>query len=281
MTGAAVAVLGTGRVGLTLGRALVRCGRPVRLLARSARQAAAGLPAAETDWGAALAAVSLLVIAVPDDVIAEVAARLAQTGAIGDGHVVLHTSGLHDRSSLSALEASGAGLGSFHPLQTFPSGVSDPDLLAGVPAIVEGDARAVAAARELATALGMGTTIELPSAGKTSYHAAAVMASNYLVVLADIAERLAREAGAGKDAAQLFQPILRQTLANIAERGTAGALTGPVRRGDSGTVAAHLAVLRGEDRDVYLALAREALALARRAGLGGPEAASIEQVLKR
>jgi predicted short-subunit dehydrogenase-like oxidoreductase (DUF2520 family) len=190
-------------------------------------------------------------------------------------------SGLHDRSSLLALEASGAGLGSLHPLQTFPSGAGDPGLLAGVPAIVEGDPRAVAAARALATGLGMGTTIELPAAEKTRYHAAAVMASNYLVVLADIAERLATEAGAGKDATQLFQPIMRQTLANIAARGTAGALTGPVRRGDAGTVAAHLAVLHGGDRDVYVALAQEALALARRAGLAGPAVERIEQVLKR
>ena len=276
MTTAAVAVLGTGRVGLTLARALVLSGTSVRLLARSARPVPDGLPVAELDWSAALTAVELVLVAVPDDAIVDAAAALVRTGTIVGRHVVLHTSGLHHRAALDALESSGAALGSLHPLQSFSAPAGDAALLLGVPAIVEGDARAVAAARELAATLGMGTVIELPALGKVSYHAAAVVASNYLVVLADIAERLAREAGAGESAAMLFQPIMQQTLSNIADRGTVAALTGPVRRGDAGTVAAHLAVLHGDDRAAYVALAREALLLARRAGLPAAAATELE-----
>jgi predicted short-subunit dehydrogenase-like oxidoreductase (DUF2520 family) len=237
--------------------------------------------AVETDWRPALTEATLVLVAVPDDAIAEVAAALAETGAIGAGHVVLHTSGLHDRSALAALSGSGAALGSLHPLQTFATAFGDTDLLKGIPAVLEGDPRAVAASRSLAVALEMGTILELPASGKTTYHAAAVVASNYLVVLADLAERLASAAGAGEAAATLFLPIMRQTLENTAALGAAKALTGPVRRGDIGTVAAHLAVLEGDSRTSYLALAHEALRLARRAGLAAEAAADMESLLRR
>lgn len=275
MNQAAIAVLGTGRVGLTLARALVLSGTSVRLLGRTARSAPAGLPAIESDWAGALSATGVLLVAVPDDALASAAEQIASLGVIGAGHVVLHTSGLHGKSELGALHASGAALGSFHPLQAFATEQEGAELLRGVPAVVEGDARAVLVAKELAAALGMGLALELSPGGKASYHAAAVVASNYLVVLADLAERLAREAGAGDAARQLFQPIMQQTLLSIATQGPAAALTGPVRRGDVGTVAAHLAVLRGNDRATYVALGREAIELARRGGLGSAPVAAL------
>lgn len=276
MTQTAVAVLGTGRVGLTLARALVLSGTAVRLLGRSSRAAGPGLPDVESDWGNALGAVRLLLIAVPDDAIADVAQRVATLGVVGDQHIVMHTSGLHGRSALAPLTPSGASLGSLHPLQAFASAVDGGELLRGVPAIVEGDPRAVSVAQALAVSLGMGTVLELPASGKVKYHAAAVVASNYLVVLAEMAERLAHEAGAGAGAAALFHPIMQRTLARIAEQGSEAALTGPIRRGDIGTVSAHLAVLRGNDRAAYIALGREALALARRGGLDPSAAADLD-----
>lgn len=279
MTQTAVAVLGTGRVGLTLARALVLSGTAVRLLGRSARAAGPGLPDVESEWGNALGAVRLLLIAVPDDAIADVAQRVTSLGVVGDQHIVLHTSGLHGRSVLAPLTQSGASLGSLHPLQAFSSDVDGGELLRGIPAIVEGDPRAVNVARALAVSLGMGTVLELPASGKVKYHAAAVVASNYLVVLAEMAERLAQEAGAGDGAAALFHPIMERTLARIAAQGSAAALTGPIRRGDIGTVAAHLAVLHGNDRLTYIALGREALQLARRGGLDEGVAGELDALL--
>lgn len=273
MTAAAVAVVGTGRVGLTLARALVRSGTRVRLLARTPRVIPATHLTVETDWKEALVDVRVIIIAVPDDAIADAAEALAATGTISSAQVVLHTSGLHGSSALRGLDATGAALGSFHPLQAFTAGDDATGALTGVPVVLEGDPTAVLAARELALLLGLGTVFELSAIGKVSYHAAAVVASNYLVVLADIAERLARDAGVGSEAAAIFHLIMRQTLVNIQGQGTVAALTGPVRRGDVGTVVAHLAALKGADRAAYVALGREAVDLARRAGLA-PQAAT-------
>jgi predicted short-subunit dehydrogenase-like oxidoreductase (DUF2520 family) len=273
-----VAVVGAGRVGLSLARALIRSGRPVEVLSRRAIELPVPLPPATTGWDAAITAADLLLIAVPDDALKGVAERLAAGGAVTGRHIVLHTSGLHDRSVLGSLEASGAGLGSWHPLQTFAGPAGDPDALSGSPAVIEGDARALVAARELAGLLHLSPIVEIPPDRKALYHAGAVFASNYLVVLAEIAARLARDAGAGEASAQLFLPLMHGTLANYAAGG-AGALTGPIRRGDAGTVARHLEALKGPERAAYIALGREALRLAVASGLDLSRATAIEQLL--
>src|SRR5690606_7059788 len=146
---------------------------------------------------------------------------------------VLHTSGLLDSSVLAALRSTEAALGSFHPLQTFRDPAGTPAVLRGAPAILEGDIRAVARARELAALLEMSPVVEIPAGGKARYHAAAVFASNYLVVLADVAARLARGAGIEATSA-LFMPLMLQTLQHLEQGDPAGALSGPVRRGDVG-----------------------------------------------
>lgn len=274
-----VVIVGAGRVGLSLARALTRLEEPVRLLGRVARPAAPGVPAVESEWPAALSAAGLVVIAAPDDAIAAVVERLVALAAIREGTVVLHTSGMHDAGVLAPLEVQGAATGSWHPLQSIPDG-GDADRFRGVPAVLEGDDLAVLVARALAVRLEMAPILELPAAGKARYHAAAVFAANYLVVLNGIAERLAQEAGAGEASRGLFNPIMRQVLANLDARTATEALTGPVRRGDVGTVMAHLGVLAGLDREAYLVLAREALQLAEAAGLGAEQAAAMRDVLR-
>ena len=274
-----VVIVGAGRVGLSLARALTHLEEPVRLLGRMARPAVRGLPEVEAAWGDALAAAGLVIIAAPDDAIAAVVRRLVAVSAIRDGTVVLHTSGMHDASILAPLEAQGAATGSWHPLQSIPDG-DRPDRFLGVPAVLEGDEVAVLVARALAVRLEMTPILELPASGKPRYHAAAVFAANYLVVLNGIAERLARDAGAGEDARGLFLPIMRQVLANLDHRTAAQALTGPVRRGDVGTVMAHLGALVGLDRDAYLVLAREALELAEAAGLEAEQVTAMRSTLR-
>ena len=278
MTGA-VAIVGAGRVGLTLARALVPSGRSVHLLVREPRSAPAGLPRPETSWRPALEAADLVIVAVPDDAITSAAAQLAKVGGIGARHVVLHTSGLRGSEALSPLLESGAALGSCHPLQTFADALGDPSALIGTPAVVEGSPEAVRAARGLAGALGMTPVLELTADRKPLYHAAAVFSSNYVVALAAIAERLAREAGAGDASGLLFGALLANTVRNLSHEDPATALTGPIRRGDVGTVAAHLKVLSGSDRLLYVALAREALRLARTSGLEESEARRMERLL--
>jgi predicted short-subunit dehydrogenase-like oxidoreductase (DUF2520 family) len=121
--------------------------------------------------------------------------------------------------------------------------------------------------------------VRLPREAKPLYHAGAVAAANYTVVLANLAERLAGSAGLPVEiASKLYLPLIRGTLANL-ELGTAGALTGPVRRGDLETIRAHLAVLDPEDRRLYLALGLAALRLAREAGLSPDKAQAVEDLL--
>jgi len=277
VTAPAVAVIGGGRVGLSLARALTLSGHPVEVLSRAERALRPPLVATLVDWDDAIGRTSIVLLAVPDDRIDAVAHRLAATGHIGANHTVLHISGRLDRSALAALEPTGAALGSLHPLQTFRDDDGN-GVLAGHPAILEGDPRAVAAARELAEAIGMDPILEIPAAGKPAYHAAAVFASNYLVVLVALASRLGREAGLAATW-QVFLPLMRQTLAHLTDHDPAASLTGPIRRGDVGTVRAHLAALEEPVRGLYAALGREALELAA-PGLEPNVAAELRTVLK-
>jgi len=208
-------------------------------------------------WDAPLAAATTVLLAVPDSQVTPMAERLARSGAIGPAHVVLHLSGLLDRRALAPLQGSGAALGSWHPLQSFRD---DEGTMEGVPAIVEGDPAARATAHDLAVAVGMTPVLEIGAAAKPGYHAAAVFASNYLVVLSGIAERLGREAGLAASW-RLFLPLMRRTLEYLEQHDPASALTGPIRRGDVGTVETHLAALEPELAQLYAALGRQALAL--------------------
>jgi predicted short-subunit dehydrogenase-like oxidoreductase (DUF2520 family) len=246
--------------------ALRRAGVEVALLSRSRRP--------EETSGAAL-----LLVATPDDVIAGLAAELAREQAVSAHQVVMHLSGLLDRRALESLAATGAGLGSFHPLQTIADPSSAPERLAGSYAGLEGDERALVAGERLASALGM-RAVRLAPGAKPGYHAGAVIASNYAVVLADMAERLAREAGiAAEEAAAMYLPLMGGTVANLV-LGPAAALTGPVRRGDVATVRSHLAVLGKADGVLYRALGLAALRLAREAGLPAESAAEVERALR-
>ncbi|HEY8061373.1 MAG TPA: Rossmann-like and DUF2520 domain-containing protein [Gemmatimonadales bacterium] len=275
-----VAIIGGGRVGLSLARALARSGRAVAVLGRHAAALPAPLEPATAIWEPAIAAAKLVLIAVPDDAIGEVAVALSRGGAVGVSHVVLHTSGLHDRSALAALYSSHAGLGSWHPLQTFARPRGEPEALAGSPVVIEGDQHALASGRELAALLHLRPVVEIAADQKALYHAAAVMASNYLVVLSEMATRLTRTAAGEPVPDTFFLPLMRRVLTHLGD-GPGAALTGPVARGDAGTVARHLAALPEPEREVYLALARETLQLAKRSGLNAKAAAAIEEVLRR
>ncbi|MBA3497227.1 MAG: DUF2520 domain-containing protein, partial [Gemmatimonadales bacterium] len=114
---------------------------------------------------------------------------------------------------------------------------------------------------------------------KPAYHAGAVMVSNYAVVLAAVAERLARGAGMPSlEAGAMYLPLMWGAVANL-PLGPVAALTGPVRRGDAATVRTHLSALGPVERDLYRALGLEALRLAREAGLDDAAAAAVERAL--
>ncbi len=278
MTEPTVAIVGAGRMGQGLGLALHRAGWQVHLLARSPHAVVSPLvlhagPRAEATLGA-----DLVLLAVPDDAIPSLAAELAHQGGIGAAQVVLHLSGLLDRRALGALLRTGAALGSFHPLQTVADPAAAPERLTGAYAGIEGDERAVAMGERLAGAMGM-LAIRLSSEGKAAYHAGAVMAANYTVALAGVAERLAVAGGVPAEVAdRLYLPLIRGAAGNL-DLGPAAALTGPIRRGDVRTVEAHLAALESEDRELYRLLGLAALRLARQSGLDPAAADRVEAVL--
>ena len=220
-----------------------------------------------------------MLLAVPDDAIEAVATRLAAEGGVSAGKVALHLSGRLGQDALAPLVALGVSPGSFHPLQTVAEPRVAPARLWGAFAALEGDALAIAAGRQLARSLGM-RPVELATAGKALYHAGAVMVANYTVTLVGVAERLARDAGVTPAlAGQIYLPLLRGALENLEDLGPALSLTGPVRRGDAGTVRGHLAALGKDDRLLYAALGHAALSLATKAGLDTERARDVRRAL--
>lgn len=273
-----VAIVGAGRMGQGLALALGEAGHRITLVSRSSHPVVPPLQLHGGPRAEALRGAAIVLLAVPDGAIPSLAAELAAEGGITPRHVVLHLSGLQDRGALRPLAATGAALGSLHPLQTVSDPTTAPARFAGAYAGVEGDDRALSAAEALAGSLRM-VPVRIPAGAKAAYHAGAAFAANYTTALVAVAERLALAAGITPEVARrLYLPLIRGAAANL-EAGPAAALTGPVRRGDVETVRAHLAALGPEDRQLYLLLAREALRLAREAGLAPAAAARMARVL--
>ncbi|HEY2825872.1 MAG TPA: DUF2520 domain-containing protein [Gemmatimonadales bacterium] len=262
MTTTPVGIVGPGRAGLSLGLALQRAGYDVRLHGRHAKPVPAPLTLTVGIAPPWVADVTVVLLAVRDDAIPHAAGALRATNALGARHTVLHLSGALDRTALDVLSPTGAALGSLHPLQALSDPVTAPERLRGAVAAVEGDARALEHATLLAKAVGL-VPFTLPPGAKGRYHAGAVVASNYLVVLAALAERLF--AGAGMpDHVRLqgLAALMDGTLANVRGAGPLSALTGPVVRGDAETITRHLALLTPGEAALYRALGKGALALA-------------------
>lgn len=223
---------------------------------------------------------TVVVLAVPDGAIREVADALAGQGAPGRGCVALHLSGASPAAALAALVERGYAVGSLHPLQTIADPAHGAERLRGVFFAFEGDRAARSAAAEIVAAAA-GQILDVHAGDKARYHAACVFASNYIVACAAVATRLlAGATGIGEEeAARALRPLWRGTVSNLDQLGPTEALTGPVRRGDVDTVRAHLEVLDEETLELYSGLALEALRIARRSGLDAATAASIESAI--
>lgn len=204
-----------------------------------------------------------ILVAVADDALPAVAAQLA--AAELRNAVVLHTSGAAGPAALNALREAGNATGVLHPLQTVPTPDAGVRSLPGSTFAYAGDAAATEWAQELITALD-GTPLAIDPARWTQYHAAAVMACNYHAALVDCALELMQGAGIGRDdALRALAPLIRATTDNLLKQGPAHALTGPIRRGDVGTIRAHMTALESasaETQRLYAAAGLRTLALA-------------------
>lgn len=250
-----IALIGRGRLGTALAAEASAAGLDVRLAGRDG-------------VSGACAGAELALLCVPDSEIEPACGTVAELAS--PPPLVAHTSGATGLEALERARRAGCETFSLHPLQTVPEGERR---LAGAPAAISGSGEAaLEAGRALAKALGM-RPFELPDEGRAAYHAAASIASNFLVALEESATELLAAAGL-PDGRELLAPLVLRTAANWADRGGA-ALTGPIARGDEATVARHLAAideLAPELRPLYRELAERTQALAQRGQAVAPQA---------
>ena len=269
---ATIAVIGAGRAGGALAAALTVAGHPVIAIAsrdpgRAALLAArVGARPAPTPLAAILAA-DLTFLTVPDAAVVGVAASVAAGGTALSGHGVAHCSASLGLEALAALRVTGATIGCLHPFQAL-AGVESAPLLRGALMAIEADLALRAPLRSLADDLG-GRPIELTPGTRALYHAAAVLAGNAPLALLSAGTELLVAGGLEPDIAeQALIGLMEGALANARRVGPRAALTGPVVRGDTATVAAHLEALeaRPDAAALYRALSLELLRLAGAAG---------------
>jgi predicted short-subunit dehydrogenase-like oxidoreductase (DUF2520 family) len=270
-----IVIIGAGRLGTSLGRALVRKGHHLRAVTCRRKGSAAesraiiGQGGAMTDNAAAARLGKVIFLCLPDEELPRVVSRLARSRVDWKGKTVFHTSGLLPARVLEPIKKRGAFVASFHPGQSFPSKKTRPGHFRGISFGLEGDRKALALAVRLVRQLG-GRTIIIPEGAKPLYHAAFSIASNFLVILLDAAAELLGQAGIPRDrAAWMLFPLLQGTLRNVKNLDTEGSLTGPLVRGDIASVGAHLDALKRlpQYSEVYRKLSLLGLEMATKRGL--------------
>ncbi len=285
-------IIGCGRVGTALAVFLSKTGyRPVGFVSKggiSSQRAAdlAGSGTAFSDTRDAVKKSEIVFITTPDNLIESVCSSIVKTNGFDRDTVLFHCSGALSSSILGAASKKGLSTGSLHPLQSFaPHEENRKSPFLGINMSVEGDEKALLKGEEIIRDLEA-NPFTLPTRAKTLYHAAAVVASNYLVTLENFALQLLQEADLSEEKAYaVLEPLIQGTLNNIKERGTKAALTGPVARGDVEIVERHvkdLEALRPDYLELYLLLGRYTLDIARSGqGLDKIGLAGLEAVFSR
>lgn len=262
-----VGIVSAGRVGAVLGNALRAAGHPITGVAAiseaSRERADALLPGVPIlDIPTIVERSELIVLAVPDDELAGLAAGIARAGLQPGAQIFAHTSGRYGIEVLAPLAARGAITLAMHPAMTFTGTSLDLGRLIGCPWAVSAPAMFMPIATALVVELE-GHSVQIAEADRTTYHLALAHGSNHLVVLVTQVLELLRDIGV-EDPHALAGPLLHATLEEALRTGER-ALTGPVKRADAGTVAAHFEALREADHPnteiAYRALARGALDL--------------------
>ena len=247
-----IAIIGPGRAGSALGRALHGAGYSiaaiggrnpdnVRNLAEELGARACQSPATTIDVA------DLTLVAVPDDVILPLATDMVESLCSAAGHAVVHLSGAQGRSALRPLAQQGSlRTGVFHPLQTFRRGPEAVQNVAGTYFGIDADQPLRDQLTQLARDL-KGHPFDLTGVNLALYHAAAVFAANYPITLLAEAITLAAEAGLDAETArQGLTTLLAGAVNNLRDLPPADAITGPALRGDEGTIKRHLEALRGD-----------------------------------
>ncbi|HZN24487.1 MAG TPA: DUF2520 domain-containing protein [Burkholderiales bacterium] len=224
-------------------------------------------------------------ITTPDRAILASVQTLAGAGLLRQGDIVFHCSGSLASSELAFARTLGAHVASVHPLKTFADPREAVRTFVGTHCAGEGDRGAMDVLVPAFERIG-GRVAEIDPQFKTIYHAASVIVCNYLTALLETGLRCYERTGLSRETATaMIEPIVRETLDNVLELGTADALTGPVARGDDAVVARHLHALEAWDArvaSIYRELGAVALDLARRRGEVEEDAlVRIEALLKK
>ncbi len=269
-----LAFIGLGRVGSALAVLLSQAGFRVAAVCDRDRQKSEAVakqlerPVQVTDDPAVAArAASVVFLTVQDRYIAPLCEQLAAAGAVGSAQLVAHVSGSLTSEVLQPAAERGAGIFSLHPLQSIADPATALRVLPGSFFCFEGEDEAYPLAGRLVKALE-GRLLRIAAADKPLYHAAAVVASNFFIALESLAISMLEQIGAGDaEARDMLLPLVRGSLENLAMKGPVEALTGPIVRGDSATIAGHLQAL--EDKmpavvETYKTLARLNVDLAAR-----------------
>jgi predicted short-subunit dehydrogenase-like oxidoreductase (DUF2520 family) len=284
-----VFIMGAGIVGTALAARLVRAGIPViglhgrQVELTDAARAISGVVGSTGEIPAILSESDIIIISVRDERTREVVDRLVNEKRLRPGQVLLHTSGANAAASvLSAARPHVRAVGTLHPLVSFADARVAVEHFSEVAFGIEGDEPAKAYAKRLVRAMGA-HAVFLEAENLPLYHAGAVLASNYVVALADVAQRLFVAAGVPQDQAlPALIPLLSSVVQNLAQVGLPGALTGPVARGDVSSVEQHLRTLEARAPDVlelYRLVGRDVLRLAREKSKLAPEAVKRLEVL--
>ena len=283
-----IALIGPGKVGCAVTRKLYQAGYPITaVIGRNVASASDAChfigcpPAAASNHLAAAGKADIILMAVKDDQIAELAEKLCAELELSARQTLIHFSGLLPASTLQCSEA--VATLSIHPLLPFASREIACHKLLGCPCAYEGNPIRHSLSIELINALG-GQPFPIAAEDKAIYHASASIASNFFVTLLATAEKLLQDCGIPSDRAlPLLLPLVRATLDNVVAVGTEQGLTGPIVRGDSETVSQHLAAFenRPELSSLYQLLARRTLTLAETSGrLSQGAAAELQKAIK-
>jgi predicted short-subunit dehydrogenase-like oxidoreductase (DUF2520 family) len=272
-------IVGAGAVGTALGIALSRAGWPIHAVAsRDASRRERFTSQVEgarafLEPQALIEEVELIIVAVPDDAIES----LAQGVRMYSGQAMVHTSGALGAEVLQPAQAAGTQIGAFHPLVAFADTERAIAALHGATVAIEGDDQLATLLSEMADRLGA-TAVRLAPGSKAAYHAAAVLAAGGFVALLDAIAELGAVAGLDeRGSLAIYGPLIEGTLGNARALGIAAALTGPITRGDVGTLGAHLAAMAAHAPgalELYVAAARREIDLATARGALAPETAS-------
>lgn len=258
--------VGPGRVGLALGAAIAEATDEVKLVYQGRRERPPHHPLfhrRRASYRHGLEAppegTTAIILSVPDAVLPEVAMALAARGEAPQGCAAFHTSGALGADPLGPLHERGYAVGTLHPLRAVATSEPGADGFRRTSFAVSGSPDALAVADGIVSLVG-GSPLKVPANRRPLYHAAAVLASNYLVVLLHEAVGLLEQAGASREEAErALASLARGTMENVVELGLDRALTGPLLRGDVETVELHLRTLSEKDGALYAELGRRGL----------------------